>query len=184
MLFHMRTGLIGLNKLLHAWKLKYSPDCPCGAKQQHTVKHHLMFCPDLHEPRMELKKMVGPLVFEQLMSDPKKTAFAAKWATRHFGISPQFDVARKTRPVYPVWLTSKAAKAAAATSSAPQLPPAKVQPTKTGTAMEVDPQSSMDIETSLSSTPITTSTSTSPSAMPDTSSTTTMALASTPLRTD
>ncbi|KAK0655001.1 hypothetical protein B0T16DRAFT_2959 [Cercophora newfieldiana] len=95
MLLHLRTGVIGLRRVLFRMHLALdrvdSPLCECGTSNE-TALHHLVQCPLLSAQRQVLCDQVKDFSFLPLVT--KHADLATVWAIMFFGIE-QFNSAKE-----------------------------------------------------------------------------------------
>src|SRR4030095_11114523 len=55
----LRTGHCGLNKCLHRFGIRNSPNCECGYGRKETVEHYIFECPKCKDERKVLRRKGG-----------------------------------------------------------------------------------------------------------------------------
>ncbi|KAK1522475.1 uncharacterized protein CCOS01_10187 [Colletotrichum costaricense] len=96
MLFHLRTGVVGLKSYLFSIHVRDIVDDLCPCKQgKHTVEHVFIHCPALLAERTRLYQQVGHHDLKKLLTRDSKAA--AAWAIRYLSIE-QFGLTGRQTP--------------------------------------------------------------------------------------
>ncbi len=95
MAVQLRSEKIGLNDFLYRMKVPgiRNAECSCGWRKQ-TVKHILLFCPELAKERRELIEQVGTSDYRQILTQKHGIRAAARWMIK-IGRLDQFSLAQE-----------------------------------------------------------------------------------------